>query len=80
MERKSKQTGQGTGGFHYLIVHCSLFSLKKAGGAQESSISFFYGHPFSNAEVENSYRKTNQQENEGVTNRKEGKALESKPW
>ena len=33
-------TGQGTGGFYYLIVHCGMFSLKKAGGAQKSSISF----------------------------------------
>lgn len=34
-------TGQGTGGSYYLIVHWSAFSLKKAAGAQKSPISVF---------------------------------------
>lgn len=35
-------TGQGTGGFYYLVVHCNVFSLKKAGGAQKKFCFFFF--------------------------------------
>ena len=46
--------GQCTGGFYYLIVHCSLFSLKKAGGAKKTPKKpcyFFKEHLSSDAEV-----------------------------
>lgn len=67
--------------FYYLIVHCGMFSLRKSGGAQKSSISCLEATLLVMPKYKTqSYRRTKQQENEGVTNRKERKALESKPW